>query len=218
MVLSCHGCGNELQESDLYCPSCGRPQLRVDLSDIQAVVAEHGVHPPALGIVWRDAIRAALLLAIPMGLLSSFAAAGCLIWIVTGAMTAVALYLRKPRPLPLAANQGARIGMVAGLAAILLAAGSDGLVLVISRYMLGKGQELDSQFVTQVNQAFTQMPQFMPNSPDSQAAMLSLRNFYLSPDGHAILQLGGIASGAIFMLLLSAIGGALGATVFRRRI
>lgn len=214
----CHGCGNELRPGELYCPNCGRPQLRVDQNEVQAIVAERSTQPPAIGVDWRDAVRYALLLALPMGALCSVLAIGCVLWVVIGAMVAVALYLRKPRRLPLAANQGARIGMIAGLASTLLAALAEGLRLVITRYALGKGAEIDSDYLKQINDAATQMPQLVSSSPQSVAAMNSIHAFYLSAEGHATVELGTIAMGGFFLLLLSAIGGALGATVFRRRI
>src|SRR5271169_3354716 len=97
----CHRCGTTLNSSEeLFCPHCGAPQLRYEPADEQATAYEPSQQMTSGSnrdlISWKAAIVSALLVAIPVGLLSSILALG-LLWVIIGGIATVSLYRRRVR-------------------------------------------------------------------------------------------------------------------------
>ena len=83
---------------------------------------------------WKPAMRSALLLAVPAGLLSSgLSPVGFfgLFWMAAASAWAVALYVRGQAPAWVTIGAGARIGLVTGLLAAWLAFTVSGSVLFV---------------------------------------------------------------------------------------
>src|SRR5271155_6243031 len=116
----CHRCGATLSASELFCPNCGSPQLKFAQQE-EGETSHGGLRPPgapprAQGISWKDAILAALFVAIPAGLLSavSILSWGCCLWVVGGAVLAIVVYHRRGAGFFLVTRSGIRIGAGAG--------------------------------------------------------------------------------------------------------
>ena len=94
---------------------------------------------------WKPALRAALLLAVPAGLLSS----GSRRWAFwagldgCAAAWAVVLYMRSQRPAWITIGAGARIGLVTGLLAGWLAFAVSGGALFVERFVLHQSSQID---------------------------------------------------------------------------
>jgi len=217
MELACLRCGNTLHEGEGFCPHCGAPQLIVDTSEPtgpQQPTQRLGVDPSR--VQWRAAITYALLIAVPVGLLSALAGMSSL-FVIAGGFGAIALYRKRTEAFT-DGSIGWRVGAILGAAAASIAALADGVRLIIQRYALHRGGEIDSQFAAVAqqlaeqalhsnNEAMQQAPQFVHN----------WANFWLSADGHAAIQLLTASIVSAGMVLFAATGGAIAGRILSAR-
>ena len=218
MDLACHRCGATLTSPELFCPHCGAPQLRFEPSEEQVPYPGGGNGPglrPGQLVSWRPAVQAALLVALPVGVLSSLLDFGA-IWVLAGGFCVIALYQRKTSAL-LPSGSGWRIGMLVGFLAAFLSSLSDGVSMVLERYGMHHGASIDQKLIALTQQMTDQM---VHQNPEAAQQIPWFIHFWLSPDGHAAVVLFMSAFAAITMVAFSALGGALGARVLgtRRRL
>ena len=218
MDLVCHHCGATLSTPELFCPHCGVPQLRFEAGNEQETGQTEGPGPAMRAgqiVAWRPAVQAALMVAIPVGLLSSLLDFGVL-WVLAGGFCAVALYQRKGL---LVANpkSGWRIGMLVGMLAAFFTGIVDGVSMVVERYGLHHGGAIDQKLIALTTQMTDQM---VHQNPEAAQQIPWFIHFWTSPDGHAAVVLFMSAFAAIMMIAFSSVGGALGARVLgaRRRL
>jgi hypothetical protein len=175
------------------------------------------------GTAWKHAIAAAAIVGLPMGLLSSSVlplATASFVWLVGGAMAAVALYQRRSQNGFLNLRTGLRIGLVAGVVAAFFATACNAAVLVFQRYALHMSKAIDESMDGNIREIVGQLGGKMAQAtPETQAQLRAYFQFLLSPDGKAFLSLTSSATAALAMVLFAALGGALGARIFvaRRR-
>lgn len=217
MELLCHRCGNTLHEGEGFCPHCGAPQLVVDTSEPvgpQQPAQRLGVDPSR--VEWRVAIAYALLLAVPVGLLSAFAGMSSL-FVIAGGFGAIALYRKRTEALTDGAI-GWRVGAILGAAAASIATLADGVRLLVERYLLHHGTEIDSQFASVAqqlaDQALKSNSQAMQQAPQ---LIHNWANFWLSADGHAAIQLLTASMVSAGMILFAATGGAIAGRILSAR-
>lgn len=163
-------------------------------------------------VVWRAAVQAALIVAVPVGLLSSLLDFGIL-WVLVGGFCAIALYQRKAPPV-VNPRIGWRIGMLVGGLAAFLSSLADGISMVVERYGLHHGASIDQKLVSLTQQMTDQM---IHQNPEAAQQIPWFIHFWLSPDGHAAVVLFMSAFAALMMIAFSSIGGALGARVLGAR-
>jgi hypothetical protein len=219
MNLLCHRCGANLSASELFCPNCGSPQLKFAQQE-EAETVFGGVRPPgapprAQGISWKDAILAALFVAVPAGLLSAVSVLswGCCLWVVGGAVLAIVLYHRRAPGFLLETRSGVRIGAVAGLIAAYSSVIATAIWRVFARFVLHQGYAID-QFYDAVIQQSTAL---VKTNPDAEAQWRAYVHFLMSPDGRAAYTLMNAATTSVGIILFSAIGGALGVRLLAPR-
>jgi hypothetical protein len=203
----------------MFCPNCGSPQLKFAQQE-ESETTHGGYHPPgapprAQGISWKDAILAALLVAVPAGLLSAVSVLswGCCLWVVGGAVLAIMLYHRRAPGFLLETRSGVRIGAVAGLIAAYSSVIATAVWRVFARYVLHQGHAID-QFYDAVIQQSTA---FVKTNPDAEAQWRAYVHFLMSPDGRAAYTLINAATTSAGIILFSAIGGALGVRLLAPR-
>jgi hypothetical protein len=212
MKLLCHRCGATLSASELFCPDCGSPQLKFaqqeEGGDEFAGGRSAGTVARSQGISWKDAILAALLVAVPAGLLSSISVLSfaCCLWVVGGAALSIVLYHRRAPTFLLETRSGVRIGAVAGLIAAYSSLIGTAVWRVFARFVLHQGDSID-QFYDSVIQQSTALVQ---SNPDAEAQWRAYVHFLMSPDGRAAYTLMNAATTSAGIILFSAIGGALG--------
>jgi zinc-ribbon domain len=217
MELLCHRCGNSLEEGDGFCPHCGAQQLMVDTSEPagpQQAPQRLGIDPSR--VQWRVAITSALLIAVPVGLLSALAGMSSL-FVIAGGFGTIALY-RKRSEASTDGSIGWRVGAILGAAAATVATAADGLRLLVERYLLHHGAEIDSQFQS-VAQQMAEQALKTNSEAMQQAPQLVHRwaSFWLSPDGHAAIQLLTAALVSAGMILFAATGGAIAGRILAAR-
>jgi hypothetical protein len=210
MEITCNRCHQTVQAENCYCPVCGLPQLVYSAENSAAqgqpekwneVVRDAG------SIDWRPALRFALMLAIPAGvvcsLLSPLNILALLVMSATGAWV-VALYMRNRRPSWITLGAGARIGLVTGVLGGWTAAAASGVALYGARYWFHSGKVFDDFWDALVNQQMSQ--QWASMGADAQTIALT-KSWMLSPEGRA----GGVLCAVGFLvaaLLVFAVAGA----------
>ncbi|HVZ83378.1 MAG TPA: zinc ribbon domain-containing protein [Terracidiphilus sp.] len=228
MEATCIRCHQTIQEGATFCPACGLPQL-VYTAD-PAAAPEQGsrwaeVARDASMVDWKPAMRAAFLLAIPAGLLSSSTSPVSffgIFWMAAAAAWAVALYVRGGQGTAwITIGAGARIGLVTGLAAAWLAFTVSGGALFVQRYMLHHGAQIDGEWKNRVemSQQMTEQWQAGLASADpgeAKQVRTQVQAWMESPWGHAGIETAGFAMNALLLLLFAAGGGALGARMTAR--
>jgi len=227
MEVTCTRCHQAVQASNCYCAVCGLPQL-VYPSDAPPGQTPserwNDIGRDAGSVDWKPALRAALLLAVPAGVLTSgvspLGALG-LLWMAIAAVWAVTLYMRSQRPALITLGAGARIGLVTGLLAGWLAFGISGIALFAQRFFLHQSSQIDAEWKTRVlmgQQMAEQLTSGMTpaDAAQAQAVRAQFQAWMLSPEGHAGMEVFQFATNVVFLLLFAAAGGALGARLLAR--
>ena len=214
MEVTCTRCHQTIQTENCYCPACGLPQL------VYPENVPPGQTPPvrwdgtgrdAGSVDWKPALRAALLLAVPAGLLSSgvspLGALG-LIWMAIAAAWAVTLYMRSRRPAWITLGAGVRIGLVTGLLAGWLAFGVSGSALFVQRFLLHQSSQIDGIYKTLVLDKFQEKAQQMlagmgpSDAAQLQTQLAQIQGWMQSPEGHAGFWAFGLAFNSLFLLFI----------------
>jgi len=223
MEITCSRCHQPVDVDNCYCPTCGLPQL-VYSSDEDSGPAQQEKWIEAVSDVsaveWRPALRLAMLLALPSGLLSSeVSRAGFLglFWMVAAAAWTVTLYMRSRRPSWITMGAGARIGLVTGLLSAALAFSLTGIALFVQRFVFHQGAAIDEQWRIFVDAVFrmTQQLQAQMGLTD-QGQALAQKNMMLAPEGHAGWIAFDIGARELFLVMCAAAGGAVGARLLAR--
>lgn len=227
MEITCTRCHQTIQTDGCFCPTCGLPQLVYEAENETGESKpdrwDGAVHD-ASTIEWKPALRAALLLALPAGLLSSgVSPLGFfgLLWMSAAAAWAVTLYVRSQRPAWITLGAGIRIGMVTGIIAGWLAFSISGGALFVNRFVLHHAAQIDAEWKNRVDGSQQLTQQWTSGMAGTDAAQaLAARNqvyaFMLSPEGHAGIEAFSFAANALFLLFFAAGGGALGARMMAR--
>jgi len=227
MEITCSRCHQAVQTDNCFCPTCGLPQLvyAPESTEGQATVDRWTEAVRDSGVIdWKSAMRAALLLAVPAGLLSSgLSPLGFfgLFWMAAAAAWAVVLYVRNQRPAWITIGAGARIGLVTGLLAAWLAFSISGGTLFVQRFVLHQSGQIDSEWKTRVATSQQMTQQWTSNLEPSDAAeaqnlRTQVQAWMLSPNGHAGIESFSLAFNSLVLLFFAAAGGALGARLLAR--
>ncbi|MGA2634783.1 MAG: hypothetical protein ABSF16_11145 [Terracidiphilus sp.] len=217
MEITCSRCHQTVQTDDCYCPACGLPQLLYTSEGVagqaQPEQWSEAVRD-ASEVSWRPALRAALILAVPAGLLCSIMSPVsilCFLWISAAASWAVVLYMRSQRSGWITIGAGARIGLVTGLLGAWTAAAATGISLFVMRFILHQGKQFDDLWQDSVQQRVT------PLIAQQWASMgIDIRAWLLSPEGRAGMMLSFILFFLAVLILFAVGGGALGARLVAR--
>jgi hypothetical protein len=219
MEITCHRCHQPVPDQSCYCPACGLPQLVYSSDDADKPAQSDRwteAVQDASQVEWKPALRAALIVAIPAGILScGFTPMGLLglFWIAAAAAWAVSLYVRRQRTRWITMGAGARIGLVTGLLAGWLSFCATGVAFYGMRFLMHEGGAFDEVWTSKVNQSLSQQVQAM--SADVQA-VATVRNLLLCPEGRAGVILAWMLVLEVGLLVFAAAGGALGARMMTR--
>ena len=227
MNVLCHRCGASLNESTLFCPTCGSPQVRFEapeegLAEVLTETQRTGEGPrtpqprvAAHGISWKDATFATLMVAVPAGILSAISVLswGCCLWVAGGAVLSIGLYHKRAPNFRLDMRSGLRIGTLAGLIAAYTSVAATAIGRIFERFVLHQGAAID-HFYDMVIQQSTAIVQ---TNPEAQAQWHQYVHFLMTPDGRAAYTLlNSFVTGA-GIIVLSAASGALGVRLFTAR-
>jgi hypothetical protein len=222
MEITCSRCHQSVADQSCYCPTCGLPQLVYSTEDTDGPApADRWTEAvrDASQVEWKPALRAALIVAIPAGILScGFTPLGLLglFWIAAAAAWAVSLYVRRQRSAWITMGAGARIGLVTGLLAGWLAFCATGAAFYSMRFLVHGGVTFDDVWTSKVNQSFNQQFQTMSADPQALSTLSTVRNLFLSPEGRAGMVLTWLLLLEVGLLVFAAAGGEVGARMITR--
>lgn len=218
MLAHCHRCGGTVEDDASFCPHCAAPQLRVAAPEETQQESGSGKAQILLrdrrSIDWRNVIRLALWIAIPVGLIAPF----FFPLVIAGPIVLMSLYHKRRTGPPVDGKNGFRIGALLGLLAAYVSAFGLAGWEIFERYSLHHGSALDAQYAMQVQQsaeATQRMAQANSLSAQQARAML---DFFLSPDGRVTYAFFSTAALAFGIVLLAGVGGMLGARLTRRSV
>jgi hypothetical protein len=215
MDHSCHKCGQIIEEGKPFCPQCGAPQIRVPVAEpaepvhaevaVMAHAEEPGLPAPINPVPtrWLFALQpCALAAVVAVGLtilgLNPFVAA-----LGTGFL-AVIFARRRGLAISIPAGAGARLGAASAFLFFSISA----IVEMFAVVVLHKGAQVRSEMMDKIQQAAARYP-----GPEVQPFL----DFVKSPDGFAFMVVASLVFGLLAFLILGSVGGAIGATLFRRR-
>jgi hypothetical protein len=218
MEITCSRCHQTVQAENCYCPFCGLPQF-VYAADSGSGPGQperwNEVPKDAGSVDWKPALRTALMVAVPTGVLCSMLSPVSifgLLWMSGAAAWTVVLYVRSERPAWITIGAGARIGLVTGVLGGWTAAAASGITLFAMRFFFHQGNLFDDfwgNFVNQLTQQWAAM------GVDAQTIVVD-KSIVLSPEGRAGLVLCSILLLVSALLLFAVAGGALGARMLAR--
>jgi hypothetical protein len=219
MEITCTRCHQAIETEKSYCPTCGLPQLVYSAENVPGQApAERFAGPvrDASTVDWKRALRAAVALAVPAGVLCSLFSPVSIfgvLWMTVAAAWAVALYLRSQRPAWITIGAGARIGLVTGLVGGWMAAAASGATLFVMRFFLHQGKTLDDTWQNIISDQVAR--QWTSAGVDAQTIAL-YKGFLLSPEGRAGSMLSAILLLVTALIFFAIGGGALGARLQAR--
>jgi hypothetical protein len=222
MEITCNRCHQPVDADSCYCPTCGLPQLLYtsegNAGQVQPEKWTEALSGDASAVEWKPALRVAMLLALPAGLLScGVSPVGILglFWMSASAAWVVMIYVRGQRPAWITIGAGARIGLVTGLLAAWIAFAATGISLFAMRYVFGRGNTIDGLWQRVVAQISEQWQAMSPD-PQTSAILKGWAIWLQLPEAKAGWMLGGIALLTVAMLAFAVVGGALGARFLAR--
>jgi hypothetical protein len=219
MEITCTRCHQAVDPDNCYCPTCGLPQLQYSAENVPGQLpAERRQEPvrDASIVDWKRAMRPALALAIPAGILCSLFSPVSLfglLWMTVAAAWVVSLYLRNQRPAWITIGAGARIGLVTGLVGAWAAAAASGITLFVMRFFLHEGKSLDDTWTTIISDQIARQW----SSAGIPAQTIGVyKGWLLSPEGRAGSMLSAIILLVAILIFFAVGGGALGARLQAR--
>jgi hypothetical protein len=220
METTCTRCHQTIPAGTSFCSYCGLPQLVYSgeaAGDPGEPARWHEAVRDAGSVVWPAALRPALALGIPAGVMCSFLSpVGILGFVLMGLAGAwvVSLYVRHRQPAWITLGAGARIGMVTGIVGSWTAAATTAITLFALRYGAHRGHIFDDFWSNFVNRQLTQ--EWNTMGVDAQT-VATLKGMLLSPEGRAGWVLSALCFLTIGLLIFAVAGGALSARIQIRR-
>jgi hypothetical protein len=220
MEQPCYKCGQVVEEGRPFCPHCAAPQIRVVISEAsvipalrEAVATSEGsaalpasqtVPVLALPVQWSQTAQPSALAALIAAVAIVLKLMVPLIAAIGAGFLAVAFYRRRNPEVAVNARSGARLGAVCGV----MCSGMTAVLLPVRIAILHEGGAIRDTLLDLIRQTAARYP-----DQQFQAAL----DFWRSPAGLGILLACMAVFGVVVLVLLGAIGGALGGVTVGRR-
>lgn len=210
MEHPCYKCGAAVEDGLAFCPQCTAPQIRVGLVEAEAGFgacpepASHSVSAGKGNIDWSQALPAAALAGVIAALLMFVPLGAFGLAMTAGGFLAVLFYRRRTAAAEVTPGMGARLGAVSGALGFAVFA----IFAAVEVVVFHSGGQLRAALLEAIEQSAARSPE-----PQAQQVLEYLK----SPPGLALMMGLGLVLVFIAFLVLSSVGGALSAALFRRR-
>ena len=209
MEHPCYQCGSAVEDGIAFCPHCGAAQIRVANDEVQPpgdgveILTPSGRVVPA-GIQWSQALPAAGLAGLISAGLMLIPLGAFGLGMISAGVLAVLFYRRRHPNGTLSASMGARLGLVSGVLGFAISA----VFTAIEMLVFHSGGEVRAEMLERIEQYALQT-----SDPQAQQYLTYLK----SPAGLALIMASGMVVTLFVFLIFSSLGGALAATMQRRR-
>ncbi len=193
-----------------FCPQCNAPQIRVGGASAEAVSAAElaGVslpeHHDGTAIQWSDALPSAALAGLIAAFLMFIPLGAFGLGMIAAGVLSVLFYRRRNPASNLTPAMGARLGAVSGT----LGFGIFAIFSALGTLLFHSGGELRASLLQAVEQSAAR-------SSDPQAQQVI--EYLKTPPGLALMMGLALAVVLVAFLILSSLGGAVGAAMMRRK-
>ena len=221
MEHPCPRCNASVDDTSPFCPTCEAAQVRATPREYTRVPVSVTATPASSSTVFEETapllsrtnaagddnaeLRSALYASIVAAVLSMIEPASFILAMPLGGFLSVLLYRRRSMGEDPGPRAGFRLGAFTGLFAFGL------LVVLAAMATLASHNEvkLHAEIIQGIQQA-------QARNPDPQAKQIS--DYLMTPQGMALVMVFGVVFGCILFVLLSGIGGAISASLLRRKL
>jgi len=211
----CHQCGAAVEQGTAFCLQCRAPQIRVTIPETMpppgitsgaAASAMTDYFGASLSnrIEWSKALPATALAGLIAAVLMMTPLAVFGLGMLIGGSLAVVFYRRRIPMASITPGMGARLGMVSGI----LGGAIFAALLSIGTMAFHAWDSIRGKLLEVVEQTAARNP-----DPQAQQAM----EFFKSPDGIVLLLATALIGTLLAFVVFSALGGAVGAALLRRK-
>jgi hypothetical protein len=220
MEQPCYKCGQLVEEGRPFCPHCSAPQIRVVIAEPVALPVLAEVAATSEGAATLPASQTVPVLALPMqwsqsaqpcalaALISAVAMVLKLMVPLIAALgagfLAVAFYRRRHPEAAISPRAGARLGALCGI----LCSGMTAILLPVRVAFMHEGGAIRDTLLDAIRQTAARYP-----DPQFQATL----DFWRSSTGLGLMLACLAVFGVIALVILGALGGALGGATLGRR-
>lgn len=210
MEHPCDKCGAAVEDGTAFCPRCSAPQIRVEAGPSFAeaapsvFVGQAVNYADATAIQWSQAIPSAALAGLIAAVLMFIPLGAFGLGMIAAGVLAVLFYRRRHPFGTLTPGVGARLGVVSGIFGFAIFA----VFTAIEVLVFHSGGQLRATLLEAVQQSASR-------TSDPQAQQIL--DYLKSPPGLALVMGMGLAVMFAAFLILSSLGGALGAVLLRRK-
>jgi len=203
---ACYKCGANVEDGVPFCPQCNAPQIRVEGSLVPTLAEER--HAPSFpdrnGLYWSDALPAAAFAGLIAGLLMFVALGVFGLGLITAGALSVVFYRGRRPAARMTPGLGARLGAMSGaLGFVIFGVLSAGGILVFH-----SGGELRTALLQAIEQSAARS-----SDPQAQQVM----QYFKTPPGLALMVGFSLVFLLVASLVLTALGGAIGASLTRKK-
>jgi hypothetical protein len=202
---ACYQCGTPVEEGVAFCPQCNAPLIRVALSLETSGPQAAAAHAPSpTAIQWSRALAPTAMAGLVASFLMLFPLGAFGLGMILAGILSVVFYRWRNPDSALTPGMGARLGAMSGLFGFVMFL----LFTAISATVLGGGSQLRQGLQQAVEQSASR-------TTDPQAQ--HMLDFFRTPQGLALVMIAGMAVALVAFLILTSLGGAIGATLLRRK-
>jgi hypothetical protein len=208
MEHACDRCGALVEDGTPFCAQCNAPQIRVGGGSTEGISGLErpiqGVTPGSTAIQWSQALPSAALAGLIAAVLMFIPLGAFGLGMIAAGVLAVLFYRRRNPGAGLSPGMGARLGALSGM----LGFGIFAVFTSVEVLVFHSGGQLRAALLEAVQQSASR-------ASDPQAQQLL--DYLKSPPGLALVMVLGLALMFVVFLILSSLGGALGAMLLRHR-
>jgi hypothetical protein len=206
----CYKCGSNVEDGIPFCPQCSAPQIRVGGSSAEAAspaeLADGSLpdHRGGNAIQWSEALPSAALAGLIAAFLMFIPLGAFGLGMIAAGVLSVLFYRRRNPVSNLTPAMGARLGAVSGT----MGFGIFAIFSAVGTLVFHTGGELRAALLEAIAQSAARS-----SDPQVEKAFEYLK----TPPGLALMMGFSLAFVLVAFLILSSLGGAMGAAMMRRK-